>query len=250
MINGRFPAPPFWLKSVLLVGFCGSLLLFAGVLRSRQTKSTEPRIHFIQDMDNQVKYKTQHSSDVFADGRVSRPHVVGTVARGQLAEDDLLNRGYSDTVNPDGTFGQPTFLRGFPVTVDDKLLHRGQLKFNTYCLPCHGADGHGNGPINVRAVQLASNPQTAGQMAWTPPSDLTDEIRRNREDGHIYNTVVNGIRNMGAYGSMIQDPYDRWAVVAYVRALQTRQALLPQQAAPEGNTSPAATQPTTQQASR
>ncbi|HEY0010201.1 MAG TPA: cytochrome c, partial [Tepidisphaeraceae bacterium] len=60
-----------------------------------------------------------------------------------------------------------------------------------------------------------------------PPSNLADELRRQRPDGHIYNTITNGIRNMGGYGSMIQDPADRWAIVAYVRALQVQAAAQP-----------------------
>src|SRR5688500_12712466 len=95
MINGRFPRPPFWLRSLLLIGICMSFLVFGAVMRSRGQRSTEPRVHFVQDMDNQVRFRTQQATDIFPDGRASRPKVLGTVARGQLEADDHLYRGFT-----------------------------------------------------------------------------------------------------------------------------------------------------------
>ncbi len=218
-INGRFPKPPFWMTSLFLIFLCLSTLVFAAVLRSRTAFSKEPRIHLIQDMDNQIKSKTQHTSEVFADGRASRPKVLGTVARGRLEADDHLYRGFSSSFNTTSGKFEATFIDGIPVKLDEALLKRGQAKFNTNCMPCHGYDGHGNGPVAGRASELQNN-GVAG-MSWVPPTNLVDPTIVARPDGHIYNTIVNGIRNMGAYGSSIQDPTDRWAIVAYVRALQT-----------------------------
>ena len=220
MINGRFPAPPFWLTSLLLVGACLSILLIAMLLNSRTSTSPLPRVHFIQDMDNQVKAKTQHASEVFADGREIRPRIPGTVSFGQFMDDDHLWHGFTqkwDAAKNDWTVN---FDSDIPIKVDDALLRTGQKKFNTYCMPCHGFDGQGNGPINQRAQELQANPQLGLGMSWVPPSNLTDETRSARPGGHIFNTITNGIRNMSGYGSQIPDPHDRWAVVAYVRALQ------------------------------
>ncbi|MBC7784997.1 MAG: cytochrome c [Burkholderiales bacterium] len=218
LINGRFPSVPFWMRALALTFISLSLLVAAGVLRSRGAMMHEPRVHFVQDMDNQVKLKTQHKTDVFADGRASRPQVPGTVAMGQLNADDHLFRGFTATWNVQQNKYDSTFLDGIPVKVDEALLKRGQLRFNTYCMPCHGYTGQGVGPVAARADKLQRD-GVAG-MLWTAPSNLTDELRRGRPDGHIYNTIVNGIRNMGPYGASIQNPTDRWAIVAYVRALQ------------------------------
>src|SRR5690349_16207184 len=87
LINGRFPKPPFWLSSLVLIGISGTILGFAMVVRARTMKSPNPRVHLVQDMDNQVKVSTQSASVVFEDGRGTRPKIPGTVARGQLMED-------------------------------------------------------------------------------------------------------------------------------------------------------------------
>ena len=104
-----------------------------------------------------------------------------------------------------------------------------------------GIDGRGLGPVAYRATQLRSTPNLADQMKWVDPAHLTTPAVIARPDGHIYNTIVVGIRNMGPYGPAIQDVNDRWAIVAYVRALQLTGSGLPQPAAPAPDT--AATQP-------
>lgn len=220
LINGRFPKPPFWLSSLIMIGASGAILVLAMVVRSRTSTSPLPRVHLVQDMDNQVKVKTQKASDVFEDGRAIRPKIPGTVARGLLMEDDHLWHGFVADFDPASKTFKARFFNGFPkdVQVDEALLKRGQAKFNTFCMPCHGYDGRGNGPIHVRATELAQNPTIT--MNWVQPTNLTDAERIAREDGHIFNTITNGIRNMGAYGPAIPDPHDRWAIVAYVRALQ------------------------------
>ncbi|HEX8342065.1 MAG TPA: cytochrome c [Tepidisphaeraceae bacterium] len=244
LINGRFPHPPFWLRAALLIAVCLSLLLVFLLVRKRYDFTAYPRVHFVQDMDNQVKYKAQDPSEVFADGRSDRPEILGTVARGRLMDDDHLWRGYTAAWNAGKKGWDVTFLNGYPVPVDDALLKRGQHRFNTFCMPCHGYDGGGAGPVHQRSDYLSQNPQNG--MAWVPPSNLNDAVRMAREDGHIYNTITNGIRNMAPYGSQIQDPYDRWAIVAYVRALQLSAAGRQQTAGADGP----AHGPTTQTAAR
>jgi mono/diheme cytochrome c family protein len=240
MINGRFPRPPFWMRSLFLIFICLTFLVFGAIMRSRAQPSAEPRIALVQDMDNQVKFKTQHATDIFADGRATRPKVLGTVARGQLDADDHLYRGFTSTWNAGESKFTSTFLDGFPVKVDDALMKRGQLKFNTYCMPCHGYDGRGEGPVAHRASELRATPALSPQMKWVDPANLTDPKVIARPDGHIYNTLVNGIRNMGAYGPAIQDVNDRWAIVAYVRALQLTGTGLPAPATAPAAEAPAA----------
>jgi mono/diheme cytochrome c family protein len=210
----RLRRPPFIfiaLGLILLVASWVPLVLFA---RGRVSRSENPRIQPVQDMGEQPKYREQQTSELFVDGRADRPRVVGTVARGKLYEDDHLYRGYSGGPASGGT--QPVkFFDDFPqqVKVDDALLHRGQERFTIYCSACHGLDGYGRGPVRVRSDEIA--------MGLPVPS-LHDEGIRNRPNGHIFNTITNGIRTMPAYSPQIAAE-DRWAIVAYVRALQLSQ---------------------------
>lgn len=208
---------PFWIISIGVIGVTASFLPLALAIRARSVTSTEPRIHIMQDMASQTKYKEQAHSLVFADGRADRLPVVGTVSQGNLAEDDHYYRGYNRTWNAQAGKYEITFLSGFPsqVKVDEAFIRHGRERYNIYCLPCHGADGSGNGPISQRAAEL-------GEATWVQPSNLTDADRRNRSEGHLFNTITNGIRNMPGYAAQIP-VQDRWAIVAYVRALQLSQ---------------------------
>ena len=226
----RLRRPPFWMIAAFLIFVVVSWVpLVVAAKRRVQTTENAP-IHIIQDMDNQPRYRGQQANPVFADGRTVRPSVTGTVARGELQLDDHLYRGYTrpqkaPAAAKPGAGGQATtaavaadFFKGFPkeVTVNDQFLRRGQMQFNIYCAPCHGNDGTGAGPVHQRAVAL-QDPK------WVPPTNLHDATVKGRPEGHIYNTVTNGIRNMAGYASQIVRAEDRWAVVAYVRALQLSQ---------------------------
>src|SRR5436853_40365 len=145
--------------------------------------------------------------------RLRRPPFV-FIARGNLQEDDHYSRGYTITTGADGK-PQPKFFDGFPQRrqVDRQLIERGQQRFNIYCSVCHGLDGYGKGQIEIRSEQLGT-PLNA--------KSLHDDTVRARSDGHIFNTITNGIRNMPSYSAQIPLD-DRWAIVAYVRALQLSQ---------------------------
>jgi mono/diheme cytochrome c family protein len=153
-------------------------------------------------MDNQPRYKSQQANALFADTREARPPVTGTVARGHLDEDDGLNRGLRDG----------KWIESFPVPVTSVLLERGSERFEIYCAPCHGLAGYGDGIVAVRADRLQEG-------TWVPPSSMHDTTVLARPVGHLFNSITNGIRTMPSYGSQIPVP-DRWAIVAYVRALQ------------------------------
>jgi mono/diheme cytochrome c family protein len=163
-------------------------------------------------MDNQPKFRAQHASALFADGRAMRIQVEGTVARGQLQEDGHY---YLGVVND-------AWAATFPgqVRVDVPFLERGRERFDIYCLPCHGAAGYGDGMINKRAMELVN--QGVNGTIWVQPKSIHDADIREQPVGQIYNSITNGVRTMPAYGSQIPVA-DRWAIVAYVRALQRSQ---------------------------
>jgi mono/diheme cytochrome c family protein len=197
---------PRWITFTLISLAVLSLLPLALVARARQSRSEQPRIHLVPDMDNQGKYKSQKSSPLFADGRTMRMPVPNTVAREELRADAGLFAG---------TEADGRFVDSFPVPVTMPLIQRGQERYNIYCFPCHGLSGYGNGPVAKRADQLAEG-------TWVPPSSLHDPLVRSRPLGHLFNTISNGIRNMPSYGGQIPVE-DRWAIVAYVKALQKSQ---------------------------
>ena len=201
MSAGR-PQVPRWIVYTLAIAVVLSWMPLALIVRARAVRSDDTKLQIIQDMDNQPRCNPQAPSPIFADGRAMRTNVPGTVARGQLWDDDHFCRG---RVNGD-------WAKDNPVAITESFVRHGQQRFDIYCATCHGLAGAGDGPIHQRAVKL-------GEPKWVPPTSLTSQQVRERADGHIFNTITNGIRNMPAYGPQIPAE-DRWAIVAYVRALQ------------------------------
>jgi mono/diheme cytochrome c family protein len=162
------------------------------------------------DMQDQPKYKPQRPSDFFADGRSGRPEIEGTIARGTLNEDTEFYKG-KDASGKD--------VEAFPVKVDKAFLQRGQERYDIFCAPCHGRTGNGLGMIVRRGFKQ------------TPSYHI--ERLRSAPVGHFYDVISNGYGAMLNYSAQLQ-PRDRWAVVAYIRALQYSQnapvADLPQEA--------------------
>ncbi len=152
------------------------------------------------DMWRQPKQEPLDESHFFADGAANRPLVPGTIPRGYLREDDAY---YVGAVNG-------KWLEGFPagIKVDHALLARGQERFNIYCSPCHGRLGDGQGMIAHRGFTLK---RSVGNYH-------TDRLRR-MPVGHFYDVITNGYGAMFSYASRVE-PADRWAIVAYIRALQ------------------------------
>jgi mono/diheme cytochrome c family protein len=197
---------PPWLTYLVVVGVALSWVPLAVIARARQVTSPKPRIHIIQDMDNQPKHQPQSRNRLFADHRAMRPPVEGTVARGALREDDRLYRGMVSEV----------WIEQIPLPVTEQLLRRGRERYDIYCSPCHGLAGHGDGMVAKRADALQEG-------TWTPPASFHTELVRGRPVGHLFNSITNGIRNMPGYGPQIAVE-DRWAIVAYLRALQRSQS--------------------------
>src|SRR3979409_2658938 len=143
-----------------------------------------------QDMGNQPKNKPLSPSDFFADGRSERAPVENTVARGSMDNDDLM-------VGKDSN--------NFPLPVNAALLARGEDRYKIFCTPCHGLQGDGNGMVAMRGMKH-------------PPSYHQDRLRQV-PNGYIYDVITNGFGAMFGYSAQIP-PGDRWAIVAYLRALQ------------------------------
>jgi mono/diheme cytochrome c family protein len=188
---------------------CLLLIPPALILRARAMPTDKPRIHLIQNMDNQPKYMAQHESLLFNDGRAMRPRVPGTVAQGDMVGDTHFSLGLVDGA----------YATSFPSQVDlnDALLDRGRDRFNIYCLPCHGVTGEGNGRIHNRAMVLLNN-GTNGTI-WVQPRNLHQADMQDLPPGRIFHTISDGFANMAGYASQIP-PADRWAITAWVYALQ------------------------------
>lgn len=216
--GGTLKSPVFWIVFILVLGAVISWLPLSIIAKSRFTTSTKPRISIFQDMAQQPKYRPQAVNHLFADGRAMREPLSGTVAFGDVQEDDHYYRGYKliESAQQQGQF-VAEYIKGFPkqVTVDESFIRRGQQRYGIYCAPCHGDDGYGQGTVHLRALELQ-------QATWVPPTSMHSDIVRQREEGQIFNTITHGIRNMPSYGKQIPVD-DRWAIVAYIRALELSQ---------------------------
>jgi len=188
------------------------------IARARTRTQEKPRIHYVQDMDNQAKFRAQHVNPLFADGRAMRPRVEGTVPRGELAVDQHLHKGVTD-----GQWAE-SFPRELPV--DAAFARRGEERFAIYCTPCHGVDGYGNGIVHVRAMELLNNPTIGNGTEWVQPKNIHEPEIREQPVGQIFNTITNGVRNMAGYESQIPVE-DRWAITLWVEVLQRSQNALP-----------------------
>jgi mono/diheme cytochrome c family protein len=148
-----------------------------------------------QDMHQAPRYDPLEASDFFADRRASRPLVPGTVARGQLRADHVYYTGKRGS----------EFVSEIPVPVTRALLERGRDRFDIYCSPCHSRLGDGNGMIVQRGLKR--------------PSSFHEERLRNQPIGYFYDVMTNGFGAMQDYAAQVA-PADRWAIAAYIRALQ------------------------------
>jgi mono/diheme cytochrome c family protein len=146
-------------------------------------------------MQDQPKYKPLGANGFFADGRDARPIPAGTIARDELNDTDSSHTGEANGA----------FLDTIPLKIDANVLRRGQERFNIYCSPCHGRTGDGNGMVAQRGVKIPANLHT-DRLRSVPP-------------GYIYQVIKNGYGAMGDYGDQVP-VNDRWAIVAYIRALQ------------------------------
>ena len=146
-------------------------------------------------MHDQPKYSAYRESTFFADGVGARPVVAGTVPRGHLNDDELLYEGKENGVS----------ATRFPFPVDEAVMRRGQERFNIYCAPCHGATGLGDGMVVRRGYRR--------------PPPLADQRLREIPVGHFFDVMTHGFGAMPDYAVQV-NAADRWAIIAYIRALQ------------------------------
>ena len=226
-------ALPLWFHGVAAIATCLTFIPLAVAFKGRFATSEKPRYHVWPDMDWQRKRKTQTEWEMFPDGRAMRLPVEGTIAQGELRDDFELYFGVDqDSSVPDrvsydagsmgpGAEGRPAWLAGFPtaMVVDEALLERGQQRYNIYCAVCHGQQGNGLGSVALRAKALE-----AQKWGWVDPKSLVADNAKSYSNGELFHIVSQGVSTMKGYGSQIV-PRDRWAIVAYVRALQKTQGI-------------------------
>lgn len=164
----------------------GAIVLLFGLSACQQQMADQPRLEPLQE------------SQFFDDGRAARPLVEGTVARGYLADDEHLYRGLID--------GKPADR--LPFAVDKSALLRGQERYDIFCAPCHDRIGTGQGMIVRRGFRA--------------PASLHIDRLRQTPDGAFFEHITKGFGTMPDYAQQIS-PQDRWAIVAYIRALQLSQ---------------------------
>lgn len=157
-----------------------------------------------QDMHDQPKLNPQRGSNMFADHRGARPQVLNTVARGQQDEESYF---YTGVVQGANGYREERNEMPFPVTMT--VLERGQERFNIYCTPCHSRVGNGLGEIV--------------QRGYKPAGNLHDQVRMSQPLSHYFYVMTHGYGAMPDYSAQLT-PADRWAVAAYIRALQLSQA--------------------------
>ena len=211
-----------------------ALVSFLG-FQGKTSKDTPVMV--FDDMDYQAKYKPQGENRFFADGRDARPPVAGTVARGDgLAPLTVFAADYrrAESLNPSFVTGKDAtgaFLAAFPAKslallpggelapfqVNARLLELGRAKYQVYCAICHGAAADGNGIMKVRSA-------VEGDAAIATIANLQTPLFRAYPHGQIYDVIANGKNTMQPYGDKLS-PEERWAVVAYLRALQLSQAM-------------------------
>lgn len=157
--------------------------------------SRQPPITVFPDMRWQGRYDPQERSSFFSDALASRRPVEGTVPRGRMKDDDAF---FTGVVNNQ-------YVGRNPLKLDESLMATGQRRFNTYCSPCHDRTGQGRGLVAQRATWI--------------PTNLHESRVKQFNDGEIFHVITNGRRSMPSYRFQITED-DRWAIVAYVRALQ------------------------------
>ena len=184
-----------------------ALALLLGACRG-QTSEQPPIIPF-RGMHEMPRYDAQEASRYFEDGRTMRPPVEGTIPR-EMVVDVEVAEGVDETGSYVMTIPQQMITEAGGM---DALLARGHTRFDIYCSPCHAYTGDGQGMVTRRAEAIG---------ATFAAANLHDDRIRHLPDGQVYATIANGIRTMPAYRAQIP-VQDRWAIVAYVRALQLSQ---------------------------
>lgn len=181
-----------------LPALLAGIILIAGCQGSI---SSDPPVHINPNMDFQEKFEAQEVNTFFADSRAMRAPVTGTVARGYLKEDSEYYRGRTEAGD---------LVVTNPIEVTSKVMQRGRERYEIFCAVCHGSAGDGQGIIMT------------GDYGYVPAPTFHSVGLRVLPDGHFFGAITDGIRTMPSYASQVPVE-DRWAIVAYIRALQRSQ---------------------------
>ncbi len=170
--------------------------------------SRQPPIEVFPDMDRQARLRPQEPNPFFTNGISSQLPPVGTIARSTPVEtvNGAVYTFEDSPVNTGRVTGTTNFVAASPLPINEKFIQRGRERFDIYCTPCHGALGDGNGITKKLGVMPAV-------------ANLHDKRIVEMTDGEIFNTITHGKGLMGAYGPVVPAE-DRWAIIAYARALQ------------------------------
>jgi mono/diheme cytochrome c family protein len=196
-----------YILSILLIGAAIGVAVF-GTFGLQGKMSRKPPMELFPDMDRQAKLRPMEPNRFFANGVSSQLPPAGTVARSQPIEtvSGAVYRFEDSPVNTGRVTGTTNFVETNPLPVNTALIQRGRERFDIYCAPCHGRLGDGNGITKKIGVMPAV-------------ANLHDKRIVEMADGEIFNTVTYGKGLMGAAGPLLPTE-DRWAVIAYLRALQ------------------------------
>ena len=182
---------------LLIFGVC--VLAVGGVLGKRGSHFRKPPLYIFPDMEWQLKLRPQKENSFFTNGLSSQLPISGTIARGTPIQTHA-------PVNTGHVTGTTNFIENNPLPINAALLKRGQQRFTINCSPCHGATADGNGITKkIGAMLVVAN--------------LHDKRIVEMADGELFFVITNGRNNMGAYGANVTVE-DRWAIIAYLRALQ------------------------------
>ena len=210
-------------RKALRAGLSLRLCAFAGELRKHGRYSTALMALLLvvttgcrRDMQDQPKMKAYRGTTFFGDGLSSRQPIDGTIARGYLRENTEFHTGKKKNASPTATQPQPgtpvdTYpddITTFPMIVTEEVVKRGRERYDIFCSACHGLTGNGDGMIVRRGFRRAAS--------------FNDDRLRQAPVGHYFDAITNGWGAMPSYASQIP-PQDRWAIVAYIRALQVSQ---------------------------
>ncbi len=202
-----------------ILGFFLICVVVVSMAGFRGSLSRNPPIEVFPDMDRQPKLRPQTHNNFFGDGLSSRLAVAGTIPRSksQLVGGELVS-SYENSplreapINTGKVPGTTNFVELNPLAINSAVMQRGQQRFNIYCAPCHGASGDGKG-ITAKYGMLAM-------------ANFHDKRLIEMTDGEIFNTIALGKNLMGSYAAQIPIE-DRWAIIAYVRALQRSRVATP-----------------------
>ena len=204
-----------------LLSFAVVVLAVVALAGFRGQHSGKPPLQIFPDMKIQPRFDPQHTDPFYADNRAARNPIAGTVPLGYVLPGAYYTTGANnnkDASVPGGFTNSPDYFysgrvgefygSGIPVAVTAELLARGQERFNINCAVCHGATGTGNGIVS--------------QYGFNGAANLQEQRLRDMPEGQLFNRITYGFTRMGEYGQQVTVE-DRWAIIAYIRALQRSQ---------------------------